>query len=154
MIHDERLVGFSRLIAAARRSARRPPAQRRAPEGDARPDLRELGRPAEARLPSAPLADKQGSGAAGDRAAAQALAQEQAAFEREMQKDGALFRLALVMGWTTFLMVPATVIAAFVYPRALTGLVPLSGLAFWNWRRVLRRDGKVGPTTSTSKEAP
>lgn len=82
------------------------------------------------------------------RAAAQALSQQQAAFERRMQKDREVFALHLVMCWTTYLMIPVTVIAVFVYPAALAGLLPLTGLSIWNWRRVLRRDtGDVEPTT-------
>jgi hypothetical protein len=72
----------------------------------------------------------------------QALAQEQAVFERKMKKDHDLFRLQLAMGWTTFLMVPISVVAIAFYPAAAAGLVPLNGLAAWNWRRMLRRDSE------------
>jgi hypothetical protein len=72
--------------------------------------------------------------------ATQALAQEQALFDRKMEKDNALFKLQLAMAWTTFLMIPAALAAIVVFPPAATGLVPLTGLAAWNWRRTLRRD--------------
>ncbi len=74
-----------------------------------------------------------------DRATAQALAQEQALFDRNMKQGDALFKLELAMGWTTFLMVPATLIAVIIYPLAAAATVPLAGLAAWNWRRMLRR---------------
>jgi hypothetical protein len=59
-----------------------------------------------------------------------------------MRKDRDLFRLQLAMrGWTTFLMLPISIAAIAFYPPAAAGLVPLNGLAAWNWRRMLRRDG-------------
>jgi hypothetical protein len=81
----------------------------------------------------------------------QALAQEQALFNRKMEEHDALFRLQLAMGWSTFLLVPATVIAVIVYPPAAAGMVPLTGLAAWNWRRMLRRDsGEIEVMTKPS----
>lgn len=58
-----------------------------------------------------------------------------------MKEGRALFKLQLAMGWTTFFLVPATVIATIAYPPAAIALVPLSGLAAWNWRRMLKRNG-------------
>ncbi len=85
--------------------------------------------------------------------ALQALAQEQAVFEREMAKDRPLFMLHLAMSWTTFLSLPASVIAAFVQPAAVPGLMPLVGLAAWNWRRVLRRGaGALNPATKHPRD--
>jgi len=88
------------------------------------------------------------------RAAAQALDQQQTVFERQLQKDRDLFALHLAMGWTTYLMAPANIVAAIVYPPALVGLLPLTGLAVWNWRRMLRRDrGELEPTTRPPADA-
>lgn len=70
----------------------------------------------------------------------QALAQEQAVFERKMDDHGALFKLQMAMGWATFLLVPVTIVATLIYPPAAAGLVPLTGIAAWNWRRMLKRD--------------
>jgi hypothetical protein len=58
-----------------------------------------------------------------------------------LEVHGALFRLQLAMGWSTFLMIPATVVAVIIYPPAAAGMIPLTGLAAWNWRRMLKRDG-------------
>lgn len=82
----------------------------------------------------------------------QALAQEQALFDRNLEKDHALFRLHVVMGWATVLMVPTTVVISILIPPAAIGLVPLTGLAGWNWRRTLRRDG--GELETTTKISP
>jgi hypothetical protein len=65
-----------------------------------------------------------------------------------MKKDRDLFRLQLAMGWTTFLMVPISIAAIVFYPAAAAGLVPLNGLAAWNWRRMLRRDGDAIEVTT------
>jgi hypothetical protein len=84
--------------------------------------------------------------------ARQALGQEQAVFDRKMKKDRDLFRLQLAMGWTTFLMLPISIAAIAFYPPAAAGLVPLNGLAAWNWRRMLRRDGdEIEVTTKLPK---
>jgi hypothetical protein len=71
----------------------------------------------------------------------QALAQEQAVFDRKMDDHGALFKLQMAMGWATFVLVPITVIATLIYPPAAAGMVPLTGVAAWNWRRMLKRNG-------------
>ncbi len=60
-----------------------------------------------------------------------------------MEEGNALFKLQLAMGWATFLLVPATVIAAFVYPPAVVALAPLSALGGWNWRRMLNRESEA-----------
>jgi hypothetical protein len=86
------------------------------------------------------------------RIAEQALAQEQALFDRNMEKDHALFKLHVVMGWATVLMVPTTVVISILIPPAAFGLVPLTGLAGWNWRRMLKRDG--GQLETTTKLLP
>lgn len=87
-------------------------------------------------------------------ARSQALAQEQAVFNRKMDDHGALFKLQLAMGWATFLMIPTTVIASFVYPPAAVGMVPLTGLAAWNWRRMLRRGEADIEVMTRSSDSP
>jgi hypothetical protein len=83
-----------------------------------------------------------------EKAANQRLAQEQTVFERKLHESDALFRLQLAMGWMTFFLVPASVIAGIVYPPSLLGTVPLNGLAIWSWRRILnRRSGEIEVTT-------
>ncbi len=57
-----------------------------------------------------------------------------------MDDHGALFKLQMAMGWATFLLVPVTVVTTLTYPPAAAGLVPLTGVAAWNWRRMLKRD--------------
>lgn len=83
----------------------------------------------------------------------QALAQEQAVFERKIQESGALFRLQLAMGWMTFLLVPVSIAAFFIYPPSAIGTVPLNSLAIWNWRRMLKRDsGDIEVTTKRPEQ--
>lgn len=74
------------------------------------------------------------------RHADQALAQEQTVFERKLQKDDAMFKLQITMGWATVAIIPVSAAAIFLDPAAAVGLVPLNGLAAWNWRRTLMRN--------------
>lgn len=71
----------------------------------------------------------------------QALEQERTVFERSVEQDDALFRLQMAMGWSTFVIFPATLVALIVYPPVGAALVPLLGAAVWNWRRMLARSG-------------
>ncbi len=57
-----------------------------------------------------------------------------------MDDHGALFKLQMAMGWATFLLVPMTIVSTVIYPPSAAGLVPLTGVAAWNWRRMLKRD--------------
>jgi hypothetical protein len=53
------------------------------------------------------------------------------------------------MGWATFLLLPANVVVALFEPATAAGMVPISWLALWNWRRMLKRDaGDLQPTTN------
>jgi hypothetical protein len=80
----------------------------------------------------------------------QALRQEQAVFERNIRQNDALFRLQMVMGWSTFVIGPATLITLIVYPPLGAAFVPLLGVAVWNWRRMLAR-GWVEPIVTTKR---
>lgn len=65
-----------------------------------------------------------------------------------MEEGGALFRIQQAMGWATFVLPLVTVIAVLIYPPTAFGLVPLNGVAIWNWRRTLeRRNAEVDVTT-------
>jgi hypothetical protein len=75
------------------------------------------------------------------RTESQALEQEQTVFERSVKQDDALFRLQMVMGWSTVVIFPTTLMALIVYPPVGAALVPLLGAAVWNWRRMLARSG-------------
>ena len=72
---------------------------------------------------------------------AQALWQEQTVFERNIRENDALFRLQMAMGWSTFVIAPAGVVAVIIYPPSLAVVVPLLSAAIWNWRRMLARGG-------------
>ena len=53
------------------------------------------------------------------------------------------------MGWATFIIVPLSIVIAWVEPISVTALGPASALAFWNWRRLLRREPReLAPTTT------
>lgn len=89
-----------------------------------------------------------------ERATAQSLEQEQAVFERKVFVHDALFKLQLAMGWSTFVLPPATLVALLVYPPAGAGMLPLLGAAFWNWRRMLKRDeGELEAVTKPGDDA-
>lgn len=84
----------------------------------------------------------------------QALAQEQAVFERSQTEREAIFRLRHAMGWATFAIVVVSVVAALFEPTTLAALGPASGLAVWNWRRLLLRESDIPrPTTQPTEEA-
>lgn len=51
-----------------------------------------------------------------------------------------MFRLQMTMGWATVVIIPMSVASIFLDPAAAVGLVPLNGLAAWNWRRTLMRN--------------
>jgi len=89
------------------------------------------------------------------RHADQALAQEQTVFERKLQKDDAMFKLQITMGWATVAIIPVTAAAIFLDPAAAVGLVPLNGLAAWNWRRTLmRNDSELDAVTKPPATLP
>lgn len=99
-------------------------------------------------MPATVESSAAGKSSTQSRIVSQALAQEQAAFERKMSQGDALFRLQLAMGWMTFLIVPASVFAVIAHPAALLGAIPINGAAAWNWRRMLqRRAGEIEPVT-------
>lgn len=83
------------------------------------------------------------------RRALQALEQQQAVFEQRQAQAAASFRLQRAMGWATFFIVPLGMILALIEPLTLTATGPAGALAYWNWRRLLRREPTdLGPTTS------
>lgn len=88
-----------------------------------------------------------------DRQALQALAQQQVVFEQRRAQDDATFRLQRAMGWATFVIVPVSVFMALLEPLTLTAFGPASVLAFWNWRRLLKREPhELTPTTTSPAE--
>ena len=80
----------------------------------------------------------------------QALEQEQELFERNIKRNDALFRLQMAMGWSTFVVAPATLLSLIIYPPIAAALTPLLGVAIWNWRRMLAR-GWAEPVITTKR---
>jgi hypothetical protein len=79
-------------------------------------------------------------GQVAERRRAQALRQEDAAFDRDLRRDDSLSLQAKVMGW---LLVPGlalpVVLAVAAGPVAAGAAAPVSILAGWYWRRTLAR---------------
>lgn len=81
------------------------------------------------------------------RRAVQQLEQEQKAFELQTAQSEADFRLQRAMGWTTFAVVFLSGAFALIEPLTLTAFGPISALALWNWRRLLKEPRELKPTT-------
>jgi|SRR3954470_22500928 hypothetical protein len=70
-------------------------------------------------------------------------AHEDVLFKLRIDQERRLFRQREVMGWVTIVAVPVNAIVGIIDPFAGASVAPLTALAAWHWRAMLRRGAGI-----------